>query len=210
MKAHTPKPLVLCEGKEDRLVMQAIASHAGIDGALSFEDYGGESKLRDYLAALMVRGDFRRGEFPRVLVTRDADSSFESAWASVTGSIQNSFGCVLGQPGVWFPTESGAEVAAWIVPGPGQTGMIETLCLDASRSASPEMFGCLDPFIDCLERLHGEIPHDKIRFAVWTIVAQGAGAQDRLSIERALSKLKLDWGNEVFAPLRAVFSTLVR
>lgn len=210
MKAHTQKPLVLCEGKEDRLVMQAIARHAGIEDKLSFEDYGGESKLREYLAALMVRGDFRRGEIPRILVTRDADANFDSAWASITGSIQISFGCDIGQPGMWVVTESGAEVTAWVVPGPGQPGMIETLCLNAARSSSPEMFGCLDPFIDCLGRLQEGTPHDKVRFAIWTIIAQGAGAQDRLSIERALSRLHLDWSNEVFLPLTEIFTDLSR
>lgn len=44
MMPHTPMPLVLCEGKEDRLVMEALAKHAGLEGKLAFQDYAGENK----------------------------------------------------------------------------------------------------------------------------------------------------------------------
>lgn len=42
MKPHKPTPLVLCEGKEDRLVLEMLAKHAGLEGKLAFQDYGGE------------------------------------------------------------------------------------------------------------------------------------------------------------------------
>lgn len=46
MKSRSPKTLVLCEGKDDELVMQTLASHSGMDQDLVFMQYGGESKLR--------------------------------------------------------------------------------------------------------------------------------------------------------------------
>jgi len=75
MKPHTPIPLVLCEGKEDLLVMETLAREAGIGGKLKFKDYGGESNLRKYLVNLKARPEFNRGEFSRILVTRDADAN---------------------------------------------------------------------------------------------------------------------------------------
>jgi len=36
MKAHVPKTLILCEGKEDKLVMQGLARHAGMEERLDF------------------------------------------------------------------------------------------------------------------------------------------------------------------------------
>jgi hypothetical protein len=80
--------------------------------------------------------------------------------------------------------------------------MIETLCLDAARSKAPEMFACLDPFFDCLAKANGSMPHEKVRFALWTIISQGSRAKDRLSIERAIAKLPLDWDDTAFAPLK--------
>ena len=32
MKPHTPIPLVLCEGKEDLLVMETLAKQFGLEG----------------------------------------------------------------------------------------------------------------------------------------------------------------------------------
>ena len=204
MKAHSPIPLVLCEGKEDRLVIEAIAKHAGLEGKLAFEHYDGESSLRRYLGTLKVRPDFCRGEFSRVLVTRDADSDSSGAWASVHASIQSVFSIELNTPGIWVPTEGGVPIAAWIIPGPDQAGMIESLCLDAARTRSPDLFECLDPLMDCLEGLQGKRSHEKVRFAIWTIIAQGAGARKRLSLERAIQHVPLDWDAEAFAPLRKI------
>jgi hypothetical protein len=208
MKPHQPIPLVLCEGKEDRLVMEMLAKAAGLEGRLEFQDYGGESKLRPYLANLRVSPEFRRGEYSRILITRDADTDYEGAWTSVRDSIRAVFSCDVGAAGDWVSPEVGVQIAAWIIPGPGKKGMIETLCLDASRSQSPELFSCLDPFVECLAKLNQGTPHEKVRFALWTIIAQGAGAKDRLSFDRALAKLPLDWSGEVFAPLRKVLTDL--
>ena len=208
MKAHTPMPLVLCEGTEDRLVMEALAKHAGLEGKLAFQDYAGENKLRLYLSTLKVSPEFRRGEFSRVLVTRDADADFTGAWASVRGAIKAAFSCEPKAPGDWVSIPEGAPIAAWVIPGPGRSGMIETLCLDAARSQTPEMFACLDPFFDCLAKVNGSTPHEKVRFALWTIISQGSGAKDRLSIERAIAKLPLDWNDAAFASLRELLVQL--
>jgi len=209
MKPHKPIPLVLCEGKEDRLVMEMLAKHAGLGGKLAFQDYGGESKLRAYLANLKVSPEFRRGEFSRVLVTRDADADFEQAWTSLKGSIRAVFSSEPVTPGAWVPTENGSQISAWVIPGPDKTGMIETLCLEAARTKSPSDFGCLDPLMVCLEKLQGETPHEKVRFAIWTIITQGTGAKKRLSLERAIDHLPLDWGDEAFASLKELLTKLL-
>jgi len=91
---------------------------------------------------------------------------------------------------------------------PHQPIPLVLLCLNASRSKSPELFDCLDPFVDCLGKLNQGTPHEKVRFALWTIIAQGPGAKDRLSLERALSRLPLDWADEVFASLRTLLTGL--
>jgi len=168
----------------------------------TFEDYGGESNLRAYLASLKVRPEYAKGEYRKVLVTRDADKDFKSAWQSVSDSIKHVFSQEVTEPGSWVQSEDGVQLSAWVIPGPGQSGMIETLCLDAARATSPQMFSCLDPFMECLESLHGEMPHEKIRFALWTILAQGKTAKDRLSVELALKRIQIPWDNDVFQDLR--------
>lgn len=202
MKPHIPRTLVLCEGKEDRLVMQGLAKHAGLEGRLDFLDYGGESNLRPYLANLKVSPGYARGEYGKILITRDADKSFDGAWQSIRDSIKVVFSLTVMRPGVWIRNEDGIDLAAWVIPGPGQSGMIETLCLEAARATTPEIFDCLDPFMKCIGRLHNEAPHEKVRFAIWTILAQGKTAKDRLSVELALKRIPISWENEAFRDLR--------
>ena len=202
MKSHVPKTLVLCEGKEDRLVMQGLARHAGLLERLDFEDYGGESNLRAYLSSVKVRPEYAKGEYRKILVTRDADEDFNGAWQSVGDSIQHVFSQKVTEPGSWVQTDDGVQLSAWVIPGPGQSGMIETLCLDAARDDTPQMFDCLDPFMDCIGRFHDGTPHEKVRFALWTIIAQGKTARDRLSVELALKRIPISWENQAFHGLR--------
>lgn len=202
MKQPTPKPLVLCEGKEDLLVIQALAAHAGIEGKLVFEQYGGKDKLRSYLKNLKARSEYANGEYSKVLVTRDADKDFNSAWDALKGAVQDTFSISPTSPGTWCPNEGQPEIAAWVIPGVGENGMIETLCVESSRSRIPEVFTCLDSFIGCLNGIHGDPIHEKARFAIWTIAARGPEAKDRMSLEYAIPSLPIDWDAAAFAPLR--------
>ena len=174
-----------------------------------FEDYEGESNLRKYLINLKARPEFNRGEFSRILVTRDADANYASAWAAVKGAIQAAFSCDPTTPGALVPTGEGPGIAAWVIPGNERPGMIETLCLDAARAKAPEVFACLDSFVSCLTGIHGDAPHEKARFALWTIAAQGAGAKDRLSLQYAIPNLPIDWNDAAFVPLRELLHAII-
>jgi hypothetical protein len=202
VKSHTPKPLVLCEGKEDLLVIQALANHVGLAGNLIFQQYGGKDQLRAYLRLLKTSPEYARGEYSRILITRDADLDFASSWQALKDSIEEVFSCEPTAPGEWIRRNVEPEIAAWIIPGPGKTGMLETLCMESSRTKSPQVLECLDAFMTCLAAVHGEEAHEKTRFAIWTIAAQGAGAQKRLSLERAIPMLHIDWDDVAYAPLR--------
>lgn len=203
MKSHTPKPLVLCEGKEDLLAIQALAVHAGLAGKLVFEQYGGKDNLRNYLKLLKARPEYVRGEYSRILVTRDADTEFSHAWDALKGAVQDVFSVSVASPGDWCPLEDEPAIAAWIIPGPDQAGMmIETLCVESSRLRIPEVCSCLDSFIGCLSGIHGDPIHEKARFAIWTIAARGPEAKDRMSLEYAIPNLPIDWDAAAFAPLR--------
>ncbi len=208
MKPHTPKPLVLCEGKEDKLVIETLADHSGLAGKLAFEDYGGKDNLRNYLKLLKASPEYVRGEYSKILVTRDADADFSSAWAAAKGAVQDVFSISPDSPGAWVQIEGGPEIAAWIIPGPGQTGMIESLCVNSSRSTMPEIIACLDSFVDCLNSNHGKPIHEKARFAIWTIAASGPDTKDRLSMERAIPNLPIDWNHQAFTPLKELLASI--
>ena len=202
MRDPVKKALVLCEGKEDKLVMMELAKLAGIGDRLDFESYDGKDKLRDYLNLLKVRPEYTSGGHPRILVTRDADNNFESSWQALSTSVSEELTCTVEEPGKWCKTTGGTEIAAWIVPGVGRIGMIETMCVDSSEGKAPEVFGCLRSFLECLDGVHGSAMHEKARFAIWTVAAQGTGAKDRLSLEYAIPNLPIDWDADAFQPLK--------
>jgi hypothetical protein len=209
MNPHLPMPLILCEGKEDKLVLEALAKHLGLEGRIHFESYGGKDALKSHLATLKVRPGYSRGEISKVLVTRDADTNHERAWAAIKGAISTVFACELSQPGHWEIIDGGPLIAAWVIPGPQKTGMIETLCMESARAKSAEVFSCLDSFVDCLTAVHGDKLHEKARFALWTIAAQGNQAKDWLSVEFAMPNLPINWDDEVFSSLKELIVAAV-
>lgn len=208
MRAHTPKTLVLCEGKADKLVMECLAKHSGLDQNLKFESYDGSSKLREYLTNLKVSPEFTRGEYAKILVTRDADENYEAAVQSLQNAILEVFSVSVEIPGQWGNLTSGGKITTHVIPGSHQTGMIETLCLNAARAKNPEQFTCLDHFIDCLEKQWGQRPHEKVRFTIWSIIAQGMLAQDRLSLPYAIKNLDFNWENAAYNDLKQLFQSL--
>ncbi len=85
--------------------------------------------------------------------------------------------------------------------------MIETLCLEAAREGNQGIFDCLDSFAACIGEAQGSQLHEKARFHLWTIVAQRPGAQDRLSLRRALEKMTPNWDAASFADLRGILQS---
>jgi hypothetical protein len=93
------------------------------------------------------------------------------------------------------------KVGAWINPAPGENGMLESLCLQAARDSHAEIFPCIDSFVECIANARQAPLHEKSRFSIWSIVAQGPGPKDRLSIAKALEKLPPNWDHPAFAGL---------
>lgn len=201
--------LVLCEGKEDKLVMEALAAHLGIASDLIFESHDSADRLRSNLLNLRSQGRFAAGELRNVLVTRDADSSPNDTWTALSSAVREIFGIRCDLPGTWEATPQGPRIAAWLIPGIAQTGMIETLCMSSARDTRPEMFGCLDSFVECLQNHRGAEVHPKEIFAYWTICAQDRDPRKRLSLERALSHLPFNWNHPAFEGLSGMLRKTV-
>ena len=207
MSTRTPRPLVLCEGKDDTLVLRSLAEHHGLTH-LEFRDYQGETKLAEFLSTLQATPEIARRAISKILVTRDADSDASAAWRSVASSIESVFGVKVSAPGEWASGRHGIPISAWIIPGAGKAGMIESLCLEAGGAAKPELKACLDTFSDCVQRQSGERLHEKAKFGIWTIIAQGPGSQKRLSLERAITYLDMPWEHQVFEDLALLLRSL--
>ena len=143
------------------------------------------------------------------MLTCDADDDYGRAWKSLLDAISGFFSCELEAPLVLAKQENGPALSAAVIPGPDKTGMIETLCMDSSRANTAELFKCLDPLMECLESSQGKMPHEKVRFAFWTIIAQGNDARKRLSVERAISHIPINWNCTTFAPVVEMLKSVI-
>jgi hypothetical protein len=207
------KAVVLCEGKEDRLVFEKVASLAGLEG-LVFEDYGGKDNLGNFLQGLKVRPDYSRKEFATLALTRDADDSFENAWRSLANTAKQHLNTEMSAPGVSceipepeYPQDNKIQLIGWVLPGPQQTGMLESLCLQ-SVASQPE-FECLETYFKCLsEKLHMMDFHPKAKFHAW-IVSQTDFKDKDYKIEKAIKENRFQWEHSAFDGLRQFLSKLV-
>lgn len=204
-----PRPihLVICEGTDDQRVMEGLAAHAGIADKLKFRDYAESGTLRRFLAALAKSPEFARGEIASILVTRDADDDYDACWRSVSDAVRAVFDVNLSAPGDWQSIHAGPRIAVWINPATGRNGMLETILLEAARHTHAEIFPCIENFVQCIETARGDKLHEKSRFYIWSIVAQGPGPKDRLYLERALKHLPPDWDADAFAGLRGMLES---
>lgn len=200
--------LILCEGKEDQRVFESLLENMNLRG-ISCENYQGKDQLRNRLHLLKSSPEFTSGAYQRILITRDADNNWDAAWQSASDAVQNVFGSKPTESAEWIRINENTELAVWICPGNQQTGMIETLCLNAAKSSDSDSFACLDQFIDCINSKHQATLHEKEKFAIWSIAAQDKSLpRQRVDMKNVLKKLPFDWNSSEFNPVREILLSL--
>lgn len=198
--------LLLCEGKEDVTVFNKIAEHASL-GGIDIRDFGGKDRFGAYLKMLSNSPEYVRGRISRILLTRDADEEPSAAIESLSTAVEQHLGSNPRSADKWLRLSSGTEIAIWVAPGGNRPGMIESLCLDAAKNATPDTFDCLETYTDCLQQKHGIELHEKERFAIWTLAAQGqALGRKSLPFSDALQRMEFDWGHETFNEIRRLIA----
>ncbi|MDQ8193660.1 hypothetical protein QEH59_04455 [Coraliomargarita sp. SDUM461004] len=198
--------LILGEGRDDCVVFKKIAQAAGLSG-LEFEELGGKDKFVQRLTQLSLSPEFTRGQINRILITRDADGSWEAALHSLSDAVARVFGHAITKTREWVSVNEHCEIALWIVPGDDQSGMLETLCLQAAKEATPSDFECLDQFAACLKQQTDAPLHEKEKFAIWSLVAQEKQLpRQRLSLPRAVVNIPLNWQDPLFSDLTELMS----
>jgi hypothetical protein len=130
--------ILLGEGVEEELFFGALLKHLGIPG-VQVENYGGKSKLGDYLKALSLRTGF--SQVQKVGITRDADEDPAGAAASVTKLIAEA----------GFP--DGVTVTSMILPDNLSAGALENLFLRTISGKAIE--ACIEDYVTCAARALG-------------------------------------------------------
>lgn len=123
--------LLLGEGIDEVRVFTALLQHLGLMNGIQVLDYGGKSKLRDFLSTLKAETGFVG--LKSVGITRDADLNAADALSSVGTAVA----------GASYP--STIRISHLILPGDAKPGALENLCCAALQN---------DPAWPCIEALH--------------------------------------------------------
>jgi hypothetical protein len=183
--------LLLGEGAEEELFFGAFLRHLAIPG-VQIESYGGKSKLRAYLAALRLRPGFHL--LKKLLITRDADNSYEAAAVSVQSAITDA---QLGSP----------RVSTFVLPGENKGGALEDLCF-SSLSDSP-LVTCIENYLKCAN-VAGFSAHLQPAHAAKARIHAWLAAQEPPDLRLGHASSKLNFDSPAFAPLGGFLSGFLR
>lgn len=210
MASPMPEParrkLLLVEGNDDLRFFGAMSRHLGINDVL-IDAYNGKDNLRTDLSERVRNPDFH--SVTSLGIVRDADTSSQSAFDSVVGSLRRANLPTPYEPVT--PTEQdGLRVSVLILPPDGETGALEKVCLD-SIEGSREM-DCVETYFSCLNSLEPPIAASHVAKArLHSYLAPGpihttqanelARRQPGLRLGEAAEAGLWDWSSPAFAPL---------
>lgn len=199
MKEIGKPKLALGEGSEEVLFFTAFLKHMGLEN-VQVEEYGGKTKLRDYLKTLPLRPNFHILE--TVVVFRDADQDASSALQSISDSLRSAGLNV--PPGHAQFSQGQPCVGVFIMPDGIKPGMIEDLCKQAV-SDDPAS-ACVDDYIDCLVRVLREQPKPPVKAWVHAWLASRREPEKRVG--EAAAAGYWPWDNPAFQSLKSFLTHL--
>ncbi len=194
----TQPKLILGEGIDEVRFFKALLAHLGIVD-IQVTDYGGKTKLSDFLQTLPAVPGFT--QLRSLMVTRDADASYAAAYQSVCDGLKNA----------GFPDPSISPVPIgfpaihiYIMPDNQNAGMLEDLCL-ASVHSDPAI-SCVEAYFQCVQQAAGRNPTPlaKARLHAW--LASQTDPDRRLG--EAAEKGYWPWMVQAFQPLIRLIQSL--
>ena len=184
-----PKQL-LVEGRDEEGVFEALLSHLEIDD-IEVRNYQGKNNFRTFLNVFLNTPGY--SQVRSIGIVRDADNSAEAAFQSVRDSL-NSLNLPM-PDSVQTPAVGSIRVAVFIMPGVGQCGALETLCLSALED-DPAM-GCVSDFMQCIQQSVVKVPKTLAKAKIHAFLASREDPELRLG-EAALRGY-LPWDDAAFA-----------
>lgn len=164
---------LLVEGNDARNFFKAFVTHLELEG-VQIQNFGGVHELRGFLAAFVNAPGF--GEVASIGVVRDAENvpggrvqtNAETPAARAFRSVRDSL-VQVALPAPRHPAEPAGEhptVRALIIPGDGDSGMLETLLCRTFVNTAVD--GCIDDFLRCAAESGQPVRRpDKARAHAW-------------------------------------------
>jgi hypothetical protein len=126
----TKELALLVEGKDEESFFEAFFSHLSIRD-IQMRPYEGKDRLSAFLKAFILDPGY--GKLRAFGIVRDADLSQDSAFESIARALENA-GLHHPKRSGEFANKGGKKIGIFILPGSGNSGMLEDLCLSTVRS----------------------------------------------------------------------------
>ena len=135
---------LLVEGNDQRNFFECFCQHLSLEG-IEVHDFGGTGELSGFLSAFVMIPGFNT--VAALGIVRDAEENATSAFQSVQSALRKA---ELLPPDRPRQLSAGTPaVAALVLPGDDEDGMLETL-LCRTIADQPENT-CIDAFFECIE-----------------------------------------------------------
>jgi hypothetical protein len=172
----TEPNLLLVEGDDDELFFRALMKAHGLQD-IQIINAKGTSKFETKLKVLSSSPQFRT----RVVslgVVRDADRNLDIAFKCVTDALESA-NLPVPESALVSKGEN-PQVTVMILPGDGEPGMLEDLCLKSVES-DPAMF-CVEQYCRCLQQKCLSLPKNTSKAKVQVFLASRKEVGKRLGV----------------------------
>lgn len=192
---------LLVEGKDPKNFFGKFICHLYLQN-IQVQDFSGINELHGFLLAFVKLPGFSDC-VSSLGIVRDAEKNAKSAFQSVQSAVKNAGLSVPAAPGK--RSAGSPAVTAYILPGDGKPGMLETL-LCRSFDAEPVRV-CIDDFFSCVDDRTGSQPtlsRDKARAHAYLTTKD----EPHVSVGVAAKKCYWTLDHSAFADLRNFLTSL--
>jgi hypothetical protein len=189
--------IILVEGKDDALLIEAICDQTGSGGRIQLVCYSQQGKLGDVLDVLVRGPGFER--VARIGLTRDSEDGVDRALQSM-GDVWRRAQATLREIDTRVP-----ECQFFAMPDNQSSGRLENLCLVSPTF--PKVLRCAEEMYACARHVSNyKIDREK------GIVAAYLSMMDRPGLELGTAAKAGCWNlcSDAFAPLRGFVQSIGR
>ena len=155
--------IFLVEGQDDAIFFDQLLSNTGADAnSVGICYVEGKDKFADFLKTVLISSAFTSGRIKKYALIRDSDDDPARAANEVADALRR-----LGEPtpncGSVSPRPDGRKVGFYLLPGCGQPGDLEELCM-RTVNGQPKAVA-VDNHINSVEQAFGPLHHRSKRVA---------------------------------------------
>ena len=213
--------LLLVEGKEDQEFFIKLGGQltSTDDWSIQIDQFGGKTKLTDYLIALAQHSKF--SQLTTIGIVRDADfntNAFNSVQDAIRNANNDSRAELPVPEKVMTLAKGNRNVIVLIMPSAEREGMLEDLVMDVFKC--DPVTTCVDAYFDCLRQNELSVSQERLPKARLRTFITGKNidseSEGKDSDRQYLSDVfhmswwrEEFWDNPVFDPAKAFLTQLL-